>query len=439
MPFAWLNAQGDRTRWLDARTKREGGAGRESGALSRPAGQPIPSSSPAWKQEVNRRVAEHKSRRVHHTGGHEAHLETRHPAGSQAALAAARVAARFSRVSTFSQVEADEERKVVEAAAPFQAAPEIERETKAAAVGCEESGTEQKAAEEPRATAALEEPVIAREASEASAEIVPEVVEARSLAEDARNEPAGMALAMEMREEPLAAFTTDNLIEFPKEERTPRRRRSREASAAVTRHEGQLSIWEVVPEAAEEARLPAAEPVAQPVALPRPEPMAAPTAGIVLEEQQAEAEESREATAKGSVEIHLAPFGRRLLAGCVDATLIAGAFSMAALVAGMQMDRLPSLRLLEIGGVVSLLIVGLAYEALFFALTDATPGMKYAHVSLCTFEDEFPSRWHLRARLGAMVLSLAPLGLGMAWGFLDDAGLSWHDRLSRTYLRMSDV
>ena len=34
-----------------------------------------------------------------------------------------------------------------------------------------------------------------------------------------------------------------------------------------------------------------------------------------------------------------------------------------------------------------------------------------------------------------MVLSLLPIGLGVAWSIFDEEHLSWHDRFSQTYLR----
>jgi hypothetical protein len=61
--------------------------------------------------------------------------------------------------------------------------------------------------------------------------------------------------------------------------------------------------------------------------------------------------------------------------------------------------------------------------------------MRFAGVSLCTFDGQIPTRAQLRGRLGALLLSLLPVGLGVVWVLLDDAHLSWHDRLSKTYLR----
>jgi len=56
-------------------------------------------------------------------------------------------------------------------------------------------------------------------------------------------------------------------------------------------------------------------------------------------------------------------------------------------------------------------------------------------ISLCTFDDEHPTRMQLRDRLGALMISLLPMGLGFAWAIFDEDHLSWHDRISRTYQR----
>ena len=44
-------------------------------------------------------------------------------------------------------------------------------------------------------------------------------------------------------------------------------------------------------------------------------------------------------------------------------------------------------------------------------------------------------RRRTRRNLGAMLLSLAPLGLGYLWAFFDEDRLGWHDRISRMYQR----
>jgi uncharacterized RDD family membrane protein YckC len=77
----------------------------------------------------------------------------------------------------------------------------------------------------------------------------------------------------------------------------------------------------------------------------------------------------------------------------------------------------------------------LLYQWLFFAFAEATPGMRYAKIALCTFDDENPDRKALRRRIAAACLATIPLGLGFLWALLDEDRLGWHDRMTRTYQR----
>jgi uncharacterized RDD family membrane protein YckC len=62
--------------------------------------------------------------------------------------------------------------------------------------------------------------------------------------------------------------------------------------------------------------------------------------------------------------------------------------------------------------------------------------MWYAGIGLCTLSGYVPERPQRCARLLALLLSVLPLGLGLAWSMFDEDRLTWHDRLSGTYLRM---
>jgi uncharacterized RDD family membrane protein YckC len=136
-------------------------------------------------------------------------------------------------------------------------------------------------------------------------------------------------------------------------------------------------------------------------------------------------------------EIELATFSRRVLASVVDATLVTGACLAAAALAANNASELPGLRAVEIGSLAALIVAGAAYKLLFFTLARTTPGMKYARLALCTFDGGIPTRAQRLARLAALLLSILPVGLGFAWAIFDDQNLTWHDRLSRTYLRVS--
>jgi uncharacterized RDD family membrane protein YckC len=133
--------------------------------------------------------------------------------------------------------------------------------------------------------------------------------------------------------------------------------------------------------------------------------------------------------------LQLAPIGHRLMAALVDGALIVGAFLASVLVATANIGHPPAARSLEMGAALALLLVGLLYHTLFLTLAEATPGMRYARISLCTFDGQSPTRAQLLSRLGALLLSVLPVGLGVLWILFDDDRLSWHDRLSQTYPR----
>ena len=126
---------------------------------------------------------------------------------------------------------------------------------------------------------------------------------------------------------------------------------------------------------------------------------------------------------------------RRLLAIVVDCTLIAAALVGAAMLAASNVSELPGVRALEFGAAIALLAIGVAYHVCFMTLARATPGMKYAGIELNTFSGHTTTRGQRCGRMLALLLSVLPLGLGVVWALFDDGDLTWHDRLSKTYLR----
>jgi uncharacterized RDD family membrane protein YckC len=125
----------------------------------------------------------------------------------------------------------------------------------------------------------------------------------------------------------------------------------------------------------------------------------------------------------------------RFKAVVVDGTLTLGAVLAATLVATLNLEDLPSFKVIALSATATAAILAALYQILFLALGQTTPGMKAAHLSLRTFEDEPTTRAQRCARLVALFLSLLPAGLGVLWALFDHDRLSLHDRLSRTYLR----
>ena len=126
---------------------------------------------------------------------------------------------------------------------------------------------------------------------------------------------------------------------------------------------------------------------------------------------------------------------RRVMACIVDACLVGMGFIVFATAFAYTAPVLPSLTIASISSVGALAAIFLIYHTLFFSLSEATPGMRYARIGLCTFAEENPRQAARLARIPATLLAACPLGLGFLWACLDDDGLGWHDRLSGMYQR----
>jgi uncharacterized RDD family membrane protein YckC len=462
-----------------------------------------------WKEEVNQRLAAHKSRKSLAQTERGGPQEPRRSTSSRAAAAAARVAARYAKAPGFSESRAADSGaavRVAEAAADeVKASAELAR-TKVVAEKLEQSAVHESASTEStfldapgweayrsgamsaeRATengrseakgfgefdtswepkspvhdVAVEEGVNGRNGTGSS--------KANSI--DASSDEAANYTEREMggrrkrarktretirdaAEEAVSTAVTEtvdtvqpihaNLIQFPRELVATRKVRPRRAEgpyAEMAEQGSQLSIFEVDPgaftlEATQTSVL---------------EEASAPTwtgpewSGIKLDAQP---ERIRQTISEAEIledlpervflapDVELAPLSRRAMATVVNGSLIVGAYLAAALVAVSNVKVLPGLKELEVGSAIGVVVASALYMTLFYVLADGTPGMRYAGLSLCTFDGQSPTRAQRCARLVALLLSLLPAGLGVLWAIFDEDHLGWHDRLSGTYLRRS--
>ena len=399
---------------------------------------------------MNRRLAAHNSRKGSIAVQPGAPAETQHSASSRAAQAAARVAARFASAPSYSEVLAEEARAAVRAAeAASRAALEAQAAAESVLAGLEAASDAEPEWEQPvkpAAPAVLQiqekqpyairwEPDMPVRQAETAASRPSRGVGRFDSPDDWWESPSQDGAGSETIEpvEPAQPIHA-NLIEFPRELVATRKARPRlvegplaEAGRAGT----QLSIFEVDPGAIS-TQPAAADAVAEP---PESEWTGPEWSGIELDAQPEQEQELPSEPVPEAPALQLAPLGLRMMAAVVDGSLIVGAFLVAAQVAAANVKELPGLKAVELGLAVALFVIGALYQTIFLTLAEATPGMKYARISLCTFDDEKPTREQMRSRLGALLLSLVPLGLGVAWAIFDDEHLSWHDRLSRTYLR----
>jgi uncharacterized RDD family membrane protein YckC len=79
-------------------------------------------------------------------------------------------------------------------------------------------------------------------------------------------------------------------------------------------------------------------------------------------------------------------------------------------------------------------IVYLQYFALFTVFGGTTPGMMFRGLQVASFNGAPPSPRQLLLRSLGYVLSASACFTGFLWAWWDEDALTWHDRISRTYL-----
>jgi uncharacterized RDD family membrane protein YckC len=344
----------------------------------------VPEVVPAWKKELNERLAATRTRRLRKQEEQVALPGLEHmtrKVDSRAAMLAAKVAQRYANAPSYSDVLAAEARAEAEAATiPSSAGNDIHLSP-------------------PPSPEAL------------MSAVRPEEQEAYSSAEILADAPTTV--------EPLAV----NLIEFPRELVAARRVRPRLAEGPLREmsqeERDQLKIFEV-----------AAENVSQTVNVGK---MPADWAPIRLDSEPVVAHRGDSSPAQFL--LRTAPLEDRMMAAIFDLALIVAAFAIFVLVFVACTAHPPTGKPAWLGAGLVLAGFWLLYQYLFFKYAEGTPGMRYAKIALCTFDDENPTRKAMCRRVVFLLLSAAPLGLGFAWALFDPDRLTWHDRISRIYPR----
>jgi uncharacterized RDD family membrane protein YckC len=222
-----------------------------------------------------------------------------------------------------------------------------------------------------------------------------------------------------------------NLIEFPRELVASRKARPRLAEGPLREElapEPQLRIFEVEPE----------QISTEPVKAEAASDEAPMWQGMMLDASPENSPAGRAQARPSPSLADIAPISRRLMAAAVDTCCVGmamvGFVTVAAWISGPRLAAM-SRPLLGVAAVLTFATAALLYQVLFFTLNEATPGMRYARIALCTFAQESPTRPALRRRVIATVLAACPLALGLVWAWMDGDRLGWHDRISRMYQR----
>lgn len=130
---------------------------------------------------------------------------------------------------------------------------------------------------------------------------------------------------------------------------------------------------------------------------------------------------------------------RRWIAFLLDGVILGSALAAFAAVflrlnLNLSHERGSLLVFIEALGAVTV-VVWMIYDFLFLVYTGSTPGLRVARLQLARFDGTPIDRRSRRWRVVTSFLSALSAGLGYAWCLLDEKGLCWHDRITRTYVQ----
>jgi uncharacterized RDD family membrane protein YckC len=130
----------------------------------------------------------------------------------------------------------------------------------------------------------------------------------------------------------------------------------------------------------------------------------------------------------------VAPLTLRAMAGLLDFVLVLTALGVFIgvfrLMGGPVMTDIYGVRALAF----SFFAITVFYWLFYIRYIGETAGMTWVGLRLVNFDGQTPTDGQRRARALGTILSTASVGLGFAWSVADDEQLTWHDRMSKTFV-----
>ena len=146
-------------------------------------------------------------------------------------------------------------------------------------------------------------------------------------------------------------------------------------------------------------------------------------------------EEAGELTERAHAGLYpVAPLGDRQLAGIIDAACLLFAFGGFVALFGSLGGQLTLSKMNAAVYLAALSVVYFQYFALFTVFGATTPGMMFRGLQVVSFSGEPPTPRQLLFRSAGYMLSAGMGLIGFLWAVWDEDQLTWHDRLSKTYL-----
>jgi uncharacterized RDD family membrane protein YckC len=182
-----------------------------------------------------------------------------------------------------------------------------------------------------------------------------------------------------------------------------------------------------------------AEPVFdRPRILEAPEIVPPPPAlgGLTIEEVARAEPERRPGI---DMPLQSAPLGQRVMAAAIDASVVMAA----AVVFGGVCYRIthvtPTLAQGAAIGAGLLAVLWASYQYLLMVYSGTTPGLRALRLRVQRFDGGEAGRRVRRWRVLGSMVSAVSLGMGYAWHFLDEDGLCWHERVTKTHVALEKV
>jgi uncharacterized RDD family membrane protein YckC len=130
----------------------------------------------------------------------------------------------------------------------------------------------------------------------------------------------------------------------------------------------------------------------------------------------------------------IAPLAIRAVAGVLDFSIIVVAIGVFLavfyLMGGVALTDLEGLRSIAI----AFMVIVCFYWVFYVGYLGGTSGMNWLGLRVLNFDGQPPSTGQRRARALGTILSTLSLGLGFAWSIADEEKLTWHDRMSKTFV-----
>lgn len=177
-----------------------------------------------------------------------------------------------------------------------------------------------------------------------------------------------------------------------------------------------------------------AEPILdRPRILEAPEIVPPPPAlgGMTIEEVEKPEPERRLGI---DMPLQSAPIGERLLAGLIDGTVVVAAGAVFGAIYYRIVVAMPTPMQIAMMGGSLLIVLWAAYQYLLMVYSGSTPGLRALRLQVQRFDGAPTNRKLRRTRVLCSLLSAASLGLGYAWHLLDEDGLCWHERVTKTHI-----